>query len=149
MVHKEKRKTNKYVVFLQEVKVQELSEDVPVGHIPRSLTVQVKGDLTRSFGWVPRATYIFLPFDSEWMWFRVNDGLPGNARISPCVFHYGLNPERIITGPGILWILLEFFFQSHFLDLRWDLSYISQIRNSFRPWSWQTSRSLVRPCTRD
>ena len=50
MVHKEKRKTNKYVVFLQEVKVQELSEDVPVGHIARSLTVQVKGDLTRSFG---------------------------------------------------------------------------------------------------
>lgn len=35
---------------LQEVKVQELSEDVPVGHIPRSLTVQVKGDLTRSLG---------------------------------------------------------------------------------------------------
>ena len=34
----------------QEVKVQELSEDVPVGHIPRSLTVQVKGDLTRSLG---------------------------------------------------------------------------------------------------
>lgn len=37
--------------ILQEVKIQELSEDVPVGHIPRSLTVQVKGDLTRSSGW--------------------------------------------------------------------------------------------------
>lgn len=32
----------------QEVKVQERSEDVPVGHIPRSLTVQVKGGLTRT-----------------------------------------------------------------------------------------------------
>ena len=32
----------------QEVKVQELSEDVPVGHIPRSLTLHVKGNLTRT-----------------------------------------------------------------------------------------------------
>ena len=34
----------------QEVKVQEMSEDVPVGHIPRSITVQVKGSLTRTVG---------------------------------------------------------------------------------------------------
>ena len=39
------------VTFFQEVRVQELSEDVPVGHIPRSLIVQIKCDLTRSLGW--------------------------------------------------------------------------------------------------
>lgn len=40
---------SKFIKY-QEVKVQELSEDVPVGHIPRSLHVQVKGALTRCIG---------------------------------------------------------------------------------------------------
>lgn len=31
----------------QEVKIQELSNQVPVGHIPRSLTIHVNGDLVR------------------------------------------------------------------------------------------------------
>mmetsp|Transcript_62855 Transcript_62855/g.152003 ORF Transcript_62855/g.152003 Transcript_62855/m.152003 type:complete len:724 (-) Transcript_62855:51-2222(-) len=50
-------------VKCQEVRLQELSEDVPVGHIPRSLTVQVKGELTRSLGPgdVVNISGIFLP----------------------------------------------------------------------------------------
>ena len=36
--------------LIQEIKVQELSEDVPVGRIPRSLQVQIKGALTRCVG---------------------------------------------------------------------------------------------------
>jgi DNA replicative helicase MCM subunit Mcm2 (Cdc46/Mcm family) len=36
--------------FIQEIKVQELSEDVPVGRIPRTLQVQIKGALTRYVG---------------------------------------------------------------------------------------------------
>ena len=55
-------RASKFIKY-QEVKVQEMSEDVPVGHIPRSLTVQVKGDLTRSLGPgdVVNITGIFLP----------------------------------------------------------------------------------------
>jgi len=55
-------RASKFIKY-QEVKVQELSEDVPVGHIPRSLTVQVKGDLTRSLGPgdIVNITGIFLP----------------------------------------------------------------------------------------
>ena len=41
--------------------MQELSEDVPVGHIPRSLTVQVKGDLTRSLGWGFMPLFVQVP----------------------------------------------------------------------------------------
>lgn len=43
--------------------MQELSEDVPVGHIPRSLTLHVKGNLTRTMrpGDVVDITGIFLP----------------------------------------------------------------------------------------
>jgi len=36
--------------FHQEAKIQELSEDVPVGHTPRSVTVHLKGHLTRGLG---------------------------------------------------------------------------------------------------
>jgi len=55
-------RASKFVKF-QEVKVQELSEDVPVGHIPRSLTLHVKGNLTRTMrpGDVVDITGIFLP----------------------------------------------------------------------------------------
>ena len=55
-------RASKFIKY-QEVKVQEISEDVPVGHIPRSLTIQVKGDLTRSMGPgdVVSITGIFLP----------------------------------------------------------------------------------------
>mmetsp|Transcript_29073 Transcript_29073/g.71824 ORF Transcript_29073/g.71824 Transcript_29073/m.71824 type:complete len:727 (-) Transcript_29073:303-2483(-) len=55
-------RASKFIKY-QEVRVQELSEDVPIGHIPRSLTVQVKGDLTRSLGPgdIVNITGIFLP----------------------------------------------------------------------------------------
>lgn len=55
-------RASKFVKY-QEVRIQELPEDVPVGHIPRSLTVQVKGELTRSMGPGDRVevTGVFLP----------------------------------------------------------------------------------------
>ena len=54
-------RASKFIKY-QEVKVQEMSEDVPVGHIPRSLTVH-SSDLTRSLGPgdVVNITGIFLP----------------------------------------------------------------------------------------
>jgi len=53
---------SKFVRY-QEIKVQELSEDVPVGRIPRSLQVQIKGALTRCVGPgnVIEISGIFLP----------------------------------------------------------------------------------------
>lgn len=47
----------------QEVKVQELANQVPVGHIPRTLTVHVNGDLVRSMnpGDVVDIAGIFMP----------------------------------------------------------------------------------------
>lgn len=47
----------------QEIRIQEMSEDVPVGHIPRSISAQIKGDLTRilSPGDVVDISGIFLP----------------------------------------------------------------------------------------
>lgn len=47
----------------QELRIQEMSEDVPVGRIPRSITAQIKGDLTRilSPGDVVDISGIFLP----------------------------------------------------------------------------------------
>jgi len=52
----------KFVKF-QELRMQELSTDVPMGHIPRSITVVVKGDLCRcaSPGDILQLTGIFLP----------------------------------------------------------------------------------------
>ncbi|KAF8533734.1 MCM2/3/5 family-domain-containing protein [Trichophaea hybrida] len=40
-------RASKFLPF-QEIKIQELAEQVPVGHIPRSLTVQAHGDLCRT-----------------------------------------------------------------------------------------------------
>lgn len=47
----------------QEVKIQELANQVPVGHIPRSLTIHVNGDLVRSLnpGDIADIAGIFLP----------------------------------------------------------------------------------------
>ncbi|KAE9409787.1 minichromosome maintenance protein mcm7p [Gymnopus androsaceus JB14] len=47
----------------QEVKIQELSDQVPVGHIPRSMTVHVNGNITRLMnpGDVVHLGGIFLP----------------------------------------------------------------------------------------
>ncbi|VDM43347.1 unnamed protein product [Toxocara canis] len=53
---------SKFVKF-QEVRIQELSEQVPVGSIPRSLTVNVYGENTRACmpGDTVRVTGIFVP----------------------------------------------------------------------------------------
>lgn len=47
----------------QEVKMQELSNQVPIGHIPRSLTIHVNGDLVRSMnpGDTVDVSGIFMP----------------------------------------------------------------------------------------
>ncbi|CAL1398694.1 unnamed protein product [Linum trigynum] len=47
----------------QEAKVQELAEDVPMGHIPRSMTVHFRGELTRKVapGDIVELSGIFLP----------------------------------------------------------------------------------------
>ena len=55
-------RASKFLPF-QDIKIQELTDQVPVGHIPRSLTVQVFGSLTRSLnpGDVADISGIFLP----------------------------------------------------------------------------------------
>ncbi|TFY78082.1 hypothetical protein EWM64_g5931 [Hericium alpestre] len=47
----------------QEVKIQEMADQVPVGHIPRSMTIHVSGNLTRTMnpGDVVHLGGIFLP----------------------------------------------------------------------------------------
>ncbi|KAK0533627.1 DNA replication licensing factor MCM7 [Tilletia horrida] len=55
-------RASKFVPF-QEVKVQEMADQVPVGHIPRSMTVHVYGPLVRSMnpGDIVHLGGIFLP----------------------------------------------------------------------------------------
>lgn len=55
-------RASKFSAF-QECRIQELSQQVPVGHIPRSLTIHVNGSLVRSLspGDIVDVTGIFLP----------------------------------------------------------------------------------------
>lgn len=55
-------RASKFVPF-QEVKIQEMADQVPVGHIPRTMTIHVYGPLTRSMnpGDVVHVGGIFLP----------------------------------------------------------------------------------------
>ncbi|KAF8428118.1 MCM2/3/5 family-domain-containing protein [Tirmania nivea] len=55
-------RASKFLPF-QDIKIQEMAEQVPVGHIPRTLTVQVHGSLTRKInpGDVVDIAGIFLP----------------------------------------------------------------------------------------
>jgi DNA replication licensing factor MCM7 len=55
-------RASKFLPF-QEIKIQELAEQVPVGHIPRTLTVHAHGSLTRSVnpGDIVDLSGIFLP----------------------------------------------------------------------------------------
>ncbi|KAE8246651.1 hypothetical protein A4X13_0g5688 [Tilletia indica] len=55
-------RASKFVPF-QEVKVQEMADQVPIGHIPRSMTVHVYGPLVRSMspGDITHLGGIFLP----------------------------------------------------------------------------------------
>lgn len=55
-------RASKFLLF-QEVKIQEMANQVPVGHIPRMLTIHVDGDLVRSMnpGDIVDVSGIFLP----------------------------------------------------------------------------------------
>ena len=55
-------RASKFVPF-QEVKIQEMADQVPVGHIPRTMTIHVYGPLTRAMnpGDVVHVGGIFLP----------------------------------------------------------------------------------------
>lgn len=55
-------RASKFASF-QEVKIQELAAQVPVGHIPRSLTIHINGDLVRTLnpGDVADISGIFMP----------------------------------------------------------------------------------------
>lgn len=55
-------RASKFLLF-QEIKVQEMASQVPVGHIPRTLTMHVHGDLVRTMnpGDIVDASGIFLP----------------------------------------------------------------------------------------
>ncbi|TQD84186.1 hypothetical protein C1H46_030276 [Malus baccata] len=55
-------RASKFLKF-QEAKIQELAEDVPKGHIPRTMTVHFRGELTRKVapGDVVILSWIFLP----------------------------------------------------------------------------------------
>ncbi|XP_021837396.2 DNA replication licensing factor MCM7 [Spinacia oleracea] len=55
-------RASKFLKF-QEAKIQELAEHVPKGHIPRSMTIHLKGELTRKIapGDVVELSGIFLP----------------------------------------------------------------------------------------
>lgn len=55
-------RASKFSAF-QECKIQELSDQVPIGHIPRTLTIHINGPLTRSMipGDVVDVTGIYLP----------------------------------------------------------------------------------------
>ncbi|ESW97087.1 hypothetical protein KL918_000697 [Ogataea parapolymorpha] len=55
-------RASKFSAF-QDVKIQELANQVPVGHIPRTLSIHVNGDLVRSMnpGDIVDVTGIFLP----------------------------------------------------------------------------------------
>lgn len=55
-------RASKFMPF-QEIKIQELTNQVPVGHIPRSLTVHMNGNITRTInpGDIVDISGIFLP----------------------------------------------------------------------------------------
>lgn len=55
-------RASKFLSF-QEVKIQEMASQVPVGHIPRTLTIHVNGDLVRLMnpGDIVDVSGIFLP----------------------------------------------------------------------------------------
>lgn len=72
----------------QEVKVQELSEDVPVGHVPRSVSVTLMGDMTRKLcpGDITDISGIFLP--------RVSSGRAGNSSLVASTYVYAMSVEQ-------------------------------------------------------
>ena len=55
-------KSSKFVSY-QEIKLQEPSDQVPIGHVPRTIKIQAKGEITRkcSPGDMVTVTGIFMP----------------------------------------------------------------------------------------
>ena len=83
---------SKFVKF-QAVQLQELSADVPVGHVPRSVTVHLKGSLTRevSAGDVIVVSGVFLPI--SYTGFKaIRAGLIADT------FVEGMSVERVVKS---------------------------------------------------
>ena len=61
----------------QEIKIQELSEEVPIGHVPRSLTIQVRGELTKQTtpGDIVVISGLFLPTPQTMSFGKKGSGL--------------------------------------------------------------------------
>merc|ERR1719215_1929941 len=66
-------RTSKFGKF-QEMKVQEMSEHVPVGGVPRSINVVLTGDLTRTVlpGDAITVTGVYTPYQLPWFLARAN-----------------------------------------------------------------------------
>merc|ERR1711884_648372 len=72
-------RASKYTKF-QELKIQEHTDEVPVGHIPRSLSVLALGEVTRQAqpGDHVQVTGIFLPMQGGGGFAKMNSGLKFN-----------------------------------------------------------------------
>merc|ERR1711881_358817 len=72
-------RASKYTKF-QEVKIQEHTDEVPVGHIPRSLTVLAIGEVTRQAqpGDHVQVTGVYLPMAGGSGFAKMNSGLKDN-----------------------------------------------------------------------
>ncbi|CAI5970665.1 unnamed protein product [Closterium sp. NIES-65] len=73
----------------QEARIQELAEQVPKGHVPRAMTVQIRGDLTRqvSPGDVVSVAGVFLPV--PFVGFKaMRAGLTADTYLEAMSFHH-------------------------------------------------------------
>ncbi|CCD68490.1 DNA replication licensing factor MCM7 [Caenorhabditis elegans] len=88
---------SKFVKF-QELKIQELSEQVPVGSIPRTMTVHVYGEMTRkcNTGNVVHVSGVFLPIMQSG--FRPTGGLVADTYLEA---HYINNLDDNPTFNGV------------------------------------------------
>lgn len=73
----------------QELRIQELSEDVPVGHVPRSMSVTLIGDMTRKLspGDIANISGIFLP--------RQSAGYSGSSSLVSTTYLYAMSVEPL------------------------------------------------------
>ena len=69
----------------QEVKVQEMSEDVPIGHVPRSMSISLIGEMTRKLapGDTIDISGVFLP--------RPSVGYLGNSSLVSTTYLYAMS----------------------------------------------------------
>lgn len=69
-------RTSKFVKF-QEMRVQEVSDQVPVGGVPRAITVHLSGDLARSVlpGDAITLTGVFTPYHLPWFQVRTRNAM--------------------------------------------------------------------------